>query len=156
MKLVSVIFLKSDVKAVEWSPIKDELLATANNSNVSVKISRTCLTAHAGQILKEFLGRPFHKTSEVRGYELRWFLSSGLHVVRKWSNDNSNPTCEFQCQATYLVKSWKVIHFAWQGQMLSCISRLSSCFELRKRKYTYWPNETSQYYQLTYYNDIRL
>ena len=52
LKLVSVIFLKSDVKAVEWSPIKDELLATANNSNVSFFISKTSLKAHVGQIPK--------------------------------------------------------------------------------------------------------
>ena len=42
-----------------------------NNSNVSLEISKSRLTAKAGQILKGFLGRHFHKTSEVSGYELR-------------------------------------------------------------------------------------
>ena len=38
LKLKAVLFLKNDVRAFEWCPTTDRLLATSNNSNVSDKI----------------------------------------------------------------------------------------------------------------------
>ena len=37
LKLKAVLFLKNDIRSFEWSPLTNRLLATANNSNVSLK-----------------------------------------------------------------------------------------------------------------------
>ena len=36
LKLKAVLFLKNDIRSFEWSPTSNRLLATSNNSNVSV------------------------------------------------------------------------------------------------------------------------
>ena len=36
LKLKAVLFLKNDIRSFEWSPTTNRLLATSNNSNVSI------------------------------------------------------------------------------------------------------------------------